>query len=155
LDLGEYLWAENFIEKYKSHLDPLHYDYAVNYCYAELHFAKKQYDKAIQNLSKINIELSQQKQQLKNLMIKIYYESGLFEETIYLIDSSKHFLSRELQLTKSTKTSYLKFINFTSSLLKAKMNAIPDKVIHLRNKIHKEKYFKNKPWLIEKISELM
>jgi tetratricopeptide (TPR) repeat protein len=129
-------------------------NYAANYSYAELYFEKGEYDKALNHLSKVNIELSQQKQQLKNLLLKIYFEKELFNEAIYLIDSSKHFLSREEEMPQNKKKTYTKFLSFTSELLNVKAKPGNSRLIQLKNRIQKEEYFKNKDWLLEKISEI-
>jgi hypothetical protein len=152
--LKEFGWAEGFIGKYKDRLDPQHRDYAVNYTRAEICFFKCEYDEALFHLSRISTELSQQKQQVRNLLLRIYYETGSFEEALYLIDSSKHFLTRTEGMPENTKVSYNYFVRFLHELVKIRLNREEDLLIQLKNKLSQQAYFTHKEWLIEKAKDL-
>lgn len=161
----EYEWTEKFINDYKDRLDPKHKSFVLNISYARLFFANGNYNKSLECLSKINIEYTYDKQQIKNLMLKIYYETSSFDSALSLIDSTKHFLSREKNIFENIMSRNIIFVNCVDKLIKLKLSNqdYKNNVHYVRNlgKYHQlEKEIKNsnlvyeKNWLLEKIKEL-
>ena len=139
---------------YRNKLDPRHKDFAVNFAMAEILSARKNYNKALEYLSRINIEFSAEKFQVKALMLKIYYETGSYENAYSLIDSSRHFLRNDKQLPDSRKKSFLTFLSFGSQLINIKLNPDEKKSVTLKKSIHRSRFFSGRDWLMEKIEEL-
>jgi hypothetical protein len=147
-------WAEKFIEKYKDRLESHHRVFALNFAMGVLSYGKKNYGKALEYLSKINIEYSARKQQVKNLMLVIYCETGAFENALNLIDTSKRSLKNDKQIPEERKKTFRKFLTFAGMYIKLKL--VPDefKADSLKEKITNSSHFVYREWLLRKTGEL-
>jgi len=152
--INDFKNAEKFITAYSDMLDPIHRDFAVNYARAEIFYEQKKYSEALECLSKITIEYSREKQQIRNTITKIYYETGSFENALSIIDSSRHFLLKEKQIPAPRKISASYFLKFSSHLINLRLNPDESKINRLKHEIIKTGFFANKDWLLEKIDEL-
>ncbi len=73
-NISEFSWSEEFIKGYKERLNPEFARETVNYSLAMVEFGKGNYEKSLSLLSTINIERSNMKVDIKNMLIMIYYE---------------------------------------------------------------------------------
>jgi len=154
IELREFKWTERFSASYKPRLDLLHAAFAVNYIKAEYEFAKGSYSRALNNLNKINIEYSQQKQQMRNLMLKIYYETNEVDSALFLTDSIQHILLKDKQLTERQGKNYKRFLRFYKELIKLKCNPEISKLSSYEKTLSSADYFRHKEWLLDKTKEL-
>jgi hypothetical protein len=152
--LRDFKQAEKFISAYGDRLDPKHKHFAINYAKSEIYLEQKNYSKALDCLSRISIEYNREKQQVRNMIIKIYYETGSIENALSIIDSSRHFLLKEKQIPDGRKISASNFLRFSSQLINLKMKPNELKLNQLKCEIEKTGFFANKDWLFEKIDEL-
>ena len=155
ISLEETEWFEFFIDNYSKFLHPEHRKDLRNYSFAYLYFIKKEFDKSLESVSEINQELFLFKPDLRNLMLKIYYEVNYIEPAFSLVDSYKHFLSNTNEVTNSFKEKYTKFLNFYFQLLKIKIKQSKEHPSYYKEMIEKEKELINKIWLLEKAEELI
>jgi hypothetical protein len=155
VSLGKHTWSEDFIKKYSIKLEPRHKTFAENYALGVLSYGKKEYGKALEHLAKINIEYSARKQQIKDLMIVIYCETGSIENALNLIDTSKHSLKNDKQIPEERKKTFNKFLNFTGKYIKLKLEPDDFKANSLIQKIIASGHFVNKVWLLKKTRELI
>jgi len=154
IDMKEYEWTERFIRAYRDRLDPEHAAFELNLINARLNFSKGDYRGALECLGKINIEYSQQKQQLRNLMLKIYYETDAIDSALSLIDSNRHLLAKDTQLTERQKKTYRDFIRYLNELIIIKCKPDRVKLLNFREKLTASPYFTHKEWIMEKVEEL-
>jgi len=152
--IKEFEKAEKFIEVYCEKLDPRHKEFAVNVARAEIFYEQKKYNMALDCLTKINIEYSREKQAVKNMIIKIYYETGSFENALSIIDSSRHILLKDKQIPEARKLSASNFLKFAAQAVNLKLNPDESRAKQVKNEIEKTGFFANKDWLLEKIKEL-
>lgn len=153
--LGEFDWTEKYINTYKDRLDPGHADFALNYSYALLKFSQRKFNDALKHLSRITIESSIEKQSIRNLTLRIYYETNSYESALSVIDASKHFLSNDKSIPEDYRKRYAEYIKNVGILfrLKEKKDKSDAKVFY--NKLQKGKYFASKEWILEKVKELL
>jgi hypothetical protein len=153
VSVGELVWAENFIKENRSLLEPEHEFDIVNLSYAKCEFSRKEYEMALTRLGKINMEYSQFKLSVKTLMLMIYYELTLYDSAISLLDSYKHFITRDKLLPEIDRQNHINFIKYFSEVLSLKMSSegIPDII---RKNILSSGGLIEKEWLLEKIDEL-
>jgi hypothetical protein len=152
--LKEFSWAEDFITNYKERLDQETIGEIINYSLAIIEFEKGSYEKSLRYLSTINPERLNMKLNVKNLSIMNYYELNYTEELISLIDTYKHYLHRDKNITEQARQSNTVFIKFVSALVKVKLNEKNESVVQLRKEIESSPYFNLKDWVLEKIEEL-
>lgn len=154
VSLGKIEWAEKFISRYKLMLDPKHSSFAVNFAYGVLYYGSKEFNKALEALSMINIEYSARKQQVKNLMLVIYCETGELESALNIIDASKHLLKADKQIPDGRKRTFTDFLKYTAAYIKLRL--YPDKTGAgvLKQKLDRSPYFIYKEWLLNELEEL-
>jgi hypothetical protein len=153
-NIQEFDWAEKFIKDYKPRLNPDFAEEISDYSFAMLEFSKGEYEKSLKYLSKINLEMSNMKMEIKNILIMIYYELSYTEELISMIDSYRHYLARDKTLSESISQTGTLFINSISELLKIKHNEKGGSVIKLRRGIAELQVSALKDWLLKKVDEL-
>lgn len=153
-NINEFKWSEDFINEYKERLNPDTAEEIIDYSYAMTEFGKGNYENSLERLSKINIERSNMKLDIKNLQIINYYELDYKLELESLIDTYKHFLHRDKSITHQSKKMILLFLNFVSELIKVNHNRKKKPVYILKKEIKNAPYFNFKEWMIKKAEEL-
>ena len=155
LRLKEINWTENFIKENQNFLETDYKYETVSLTTGMLHFAKRNFEQSLTELEKINFENCHHKMHLRNLTLQIYYELNYYEPALSIIDSYRHFLSRELTISELYKDYNINFVKYFSELLKIKMETTEKDAGELAYEIDKSPEFANKEWLIEKIEELL
>lgn len=153
-NINEFKWSEEFIALYRKRLNPELEEEITEYSFAMIEFNKSNFEKSLRHLSKINIEMSNMKLGIKNLLVVIYYELNYKEELISLIDTYKHFLQRDKTITKQAIRVSRLFLNYVSDLVKIYHNKNFEAAYPLKKKIENTPYFDSKNWLIRKADEL-
>ncbi|NOS84668.1 MAG: hypothetical protein HOP31_05965 [Ignavibacteria bacterium] len=153
--LKEFEWVTGFIKNYKSRLDPQTAEETIDYSFALIEFEKGNYEKSLKYLSTIQTERIMKKMGVKNLLIRIYFELGYTEELIQAIDSYRHYLHREKNITPQKLEMTTNFLNFVSELIKLGINITPENIFLIQKKVEKVPYFNLKEWVLEKTDELL
>jgi len=149
LGLKKFEWTEKFIEEYKDRLNPETRSNTLNFNYAELHFYKKNYEKALEYLSEVMFDDFYDKVMVKALTLMIYYESNALESAMSLIDSFKHFLSTFKYISPYVKDRTNNFLNFTIKLIRLQNGETGLTKEELRNEVLKTKSLMQRIWLLE------
>jgi hypothetical protein len=152
--LGEFKWTEKMGIDFSGEIEPSGKDFALNFVKADTQFAKRQYLGALEYLSRIKTEHFNEKQNIRNLTIMIYYEMDEYDSSLSVIDSSKHYIRSDRHLSPALKENYLKFITIAEQLVKVRENNEKNLVFQLKNKIVLSPNMLNKDWLLEKTEEL-
>jgi hypothetical protein len=157
LTLKKFDWAENFINEYAPKLHPDSIEHMKNYTYSLLSFAKGDYEKSLEQVSKVksydfNISFN-----TKALKLKCFYELGYFEEIFYSLDSIKHSLKKDTASPDWAKSRFLNFINYFERLVKLKINESVEEseTELLKDQLHKGGEMYEEQWLEEKLEELL
>jgi hypothetical protein len=150
IEAGEIEWAVNFIQIYASKLPPGTSESMKIYGKAFVNFSLKNYDKALNNISKIKPDNIIINLDLKRLQLMLYFELKYSEEAMYSIDAFKHFLNDNKYVAAPRKESNMQFIKYYSGLLKAYSSKNDFNAGKLLKELHNAPYFENKKWLIEK-----
>ena len=152
LKLGEYVWAEDFINEYSVFLDPYVRESNVNFSLARVEGYKKNWKKLIQLLAYTEYKEVFQALLSRTLLLIAYYELKEIESLESLFSSFKLYLDREKTLNKNRKTQYYNLIKFTRTLSKSPKIS-RGKLEKLKEEIERVDAVVNKAWLIEKIDE--
>jgi len=91
---------------------------------------------------------------LKNMMLKTYYELNLTENVLSLIDSYRHFLRTDKTISVERKSTYRSFVNITIKLLEARTTGKKSLLTYIESRLRDKKNISNRQWLNEKVSEL-
>ncbi|MFZ1323382.1 MAG: hypothetical protein WAT71_17650 [Ignavibacteria bacterium] len=159
---GEIEWAENFLADHQKGISPKEETFnTVNYCKGFLEYRKRNYDCALEYFAKTNFKLFLVKVMVKSYSIRIFYEQDMYEQTISAIDTFRHYLKSENQISEDLKTAQYEFLRFLSELTRLKIDNIKNnndpRLIVLRKEI--ENMSSNplgaKNWLIEKANNFI
>jgi hypothetical protein len=153
LELKEIDWAGEFVEAHSHELDPEQYDSGFNYGMAIVNFGKGKYEAALENISNVKYDFFLFKIDLKNLTAKIYYELEYYNQAVEMIDSYRHFLSKNKTVSEPFRKYNMNFIRLYLELLKAKERkgkGLDELTLNFSNQSH----IRNKSWIAEKINEL-
>ena len=154
LRVNEFDWTENFIHEYAEYLDPRYRDNAVEFSLARLEFYRKNYGKVLDHLNKVNYEDVWYNLNAKTLQLAAYYELDEYDALESLTLSYKMYIRREKSITPERKTHYLNLIKYTSALMKVNPRD-QLKILKIQEDISQTKGIVSKPWLMEKVNEMI
>ncbi|HEY3252023.1 MAG TPA: hypothetical protein VGK25_13010 [Ignavibacteria bacterium] len=152
---GNYEWTEKFASKYKNQLDPENRTALMNYFDAKLSFAKNEFEKSLEALSKIGpLKSVTFKTSVRNLYLMAYYELGWIEQAFDAYDSYRHFLANDKVLALNQKERCLNFVKLFNDLLKAETKKDLQLLAGLKIQLESNHNVVERKWLMAKIEEL-
>lgn len=152
--LRETAWMEFFINNYIDKLAPEQRENMLHFALAKLHFSKNDYSSALVHISKVNFNLFTFKFDVKTLMLQIYFELGYYEEAYSMIDSFRHFLNNNKNVSPEFKEWNVNFLNFYIELLNHCSGRKKADIGLLHNRIFKTSNTASPVWLKDKVTEL-
>ncbi len=149
-------YAEKILKEYHHHIPKEFKDNVYHYCMGQIEYAKGNFKTALEFFSKSSFQNFIYKVQVKITVLKIYYTLERYEEAFGMIDTFRHFVSREENLPAEHRESYNLFLKLISDLIKLKEN--PDKKdagfklkkIKVETKTMPANPFGIKVWLMER-----
>lgn len=152
----EYKWLEEFINKYAGELNENHRENMRAYSMAYLHFARSEFEKALENILKIKYNLFLFKLDLKILQLKIYYELGYYEEGLSLVAATLSYLNSTKELAEFIKESIGSFAKCMRDLIKIRTGASSGDgdLYELKQKAGNIFHTNLSGWIMKKISEI-
>ena len=151
LELGKTGWAEDFVKKYTEHLVPEVRENVSKYANARLEFKKGAWDRALEITAGLNLEPITQKLRLKVLQIQISYEKKDYESVLYSIDSFRHFLRYNKNISAARRTEYVTFTRLLGRLIKHLSRSNRRDLDELRAELNASGRIPHRNWLMEKI----
>lgn len=148
IDCNELDWLENFINKYTDELQSDHRENMKFYSLANLNYARKDYEKALEHLIKVKYEFFLFKIDVKALMFRIYFEMELYENAISVMNTMKQYIETTSDLSELFKKRYKNFVKFSNDLLKIRLSTGTKDYGLLKKKINEENLIISKNWLI-------
>lgn len=155
LSLGEYNWIKEFIFKYKDELPKNSVENVYNYCMALYEFDMKQFEKALEYLSRIKYDELYLKYDSKILQIMIYYEMNSLEPLFSSMEAFRHFLLNNKLLPDIKKKLYLNFYKFFKKTINFSLKNDREDLELLKAEITSCEVVFNKNWIVKKIDNLI
>jgi len=153
--INEFEWAERFIEEYKHEIIPDYRDSVYYHCYARIEIAKKNFEKALEFLSKVKVDEIYLKTETKLLLAVIFYEMGIDDSLASLLDTLRHFFKNDQFMAEERKNFYWDFVKILNRLNSVRSKSEVNGLTEIIKQIDmKEKLFL-KPWLKEKTRALL
>ena len=144
-------FAEQFLFDYKSKLIPEFKKDTISLAKAQILFAQKSYDEALNIINKIDYLNSIFYLKSKILQSKIYYMQKEMNAQYYLIDSVKHYLKRnESKISRKSYQLYWKYFVYLQKMVNPNNNT-KSKLLELRYDLEQEKNIASKEWLLENL----
>lgn len=117
IKIGEFDWAEQFIEKFKDHLEEKIRESMVYFNLARMHFEKGNYTKAQELLLHFEYDDLLLNIIAKTMLLKIYYEQDEYDAFESLIDSMRIYLQRKEALDPTRKNSFKNMLSLMKKML--------------------------------------
>lgn len=152
--VGEYSWAENFINEFKKKLQKEDRQNIVSLAMAQLEFEKKEYESTLEYLKKISTDQLFYKIDVKILSLRSLYELGHYETVISTIESFRRMLNTNTSLTEQYRQKNMNFTGALNMLVKAKMDSDQEGAAKAVEKIKAYDMITNKNWLLQKAAEI-
>jgi hypothetical protein len=144
-------FAEEFLFNYKNKLIPEFKKNTIGLAKAQILFAQKNYDDALNTINKIDYLNSIFYLKSKVLQSKIYYMQKEMNAQYYLIDSVKHYLKRnENKIAKTSYQLYWKYFIYLQKMINPKNNT-KSKLLELRFDLERAKNVASKEWLLQNL----
>ncbi|MDQ3020954.1 MAG: hypothetical protein M3R36_10340 [Bacteroidota bacterium] len=151
-DFKETEFLESFINTYLKNVPLPIRKNAEIFSNAFLYYNKGELDKALEIIVSHDMNSSEYRLNLRALNLKILYDKNDFLSSEYMIDSFRHYLSKD-GVPEAYRNSYLNFCKFLSRLFKIRESKDKSEYSLLRHEVT-ENVTANKTWLLEKINEL-
>ena len=150
LRVGEYGWAEQFIEEFQHHLEEKERQSIVNFNESRVYFEKGDYDQAQTLLTRFEYDDMLLNIIAKTMLLKIYYEIGELDAFESLLESMRIYLQRKEALDPTRKSAYKNMI----SLMKKLLNLNPyskAQTERLKNLVEGTKPLMERDWLLRQL----
>jgi len=117
LKIGDFEWAEQFIEKFQHHLDEKERNSIVNFNQSRVFFEKGDYAQAQRLLMQFEYDDVHLNIIAKTMLLKIYFETDEYDAFESLLESLRTYLQRKAALDATRKASYKNMISLMKKLL--------------------------------------
>jgi hypothetical protein len=118
----DYGWLLSFLARNIDKIPKESRENMKDFSYALLEYEKGDYAKALEYISKVKYEFFYFRYDVKNLLLKCFYELEMYEQALYLITNYKLFLKQNKNISKEAKRIYSQHIKFIEKITKLKMN---------------------------------
>ena len=153
LRIGEYNWAERFINQYSLMLPEHLRENSLSYNLAQVYFFQKDYDRVLEKLRNVEYDDVSYNLGSKAILLATYYETDEIEPLYSLCDSFRAYLNRHKDIPLNRRKNYANLIRFTKKLTRI-MPGDTKSIDKLKHEISTTKNIASLNWLKEKIAEL-
>lgn len=150
LRLMKFNWVSHFIEDYKDKIDSLHRNNAYHYNLSNLFFYRKEYNKVLNTLQKVNYDDLTYSLDARTLQVATFFELDEIDTLSSTLDSFQTFIKRKNFLSEATQRPYINFIKYTKKIITINDNS---KLTKLKQILNNTSGIVNKQWLLHKIEE--
>ncbi len=150
INLNELEWTEKFAEEYSGKVQQEYRESMFFFSRALISFCKKNYSDALENINKVRYDYFILKLDVKSWTLKIYYELKYFEQAFSMMDSYRHFLSKNKSLSPDVKERHLNFLKFAGELFKFGTEKRNGQISGFKNALNNTGNVVHKEWLFEK-----
>ena len=146
-------FTEDFISNYKDKIPAEHRENLYHYSMAVLNYSKKNFEKSLEYIAKVQGKDLLMKFSIKHLQLNIYYELNDRVAFDYSYDALKHFI-KSINLTNESRiVTRVKYGEYIKALFNLREKPDAFKLSCLKKEITENKTL-NKEWLLRKINEL-
>ncbi len=154
LRLGEFDWAERFVEKYSYRIEENFRENAVTYNQAQICFYRKDFHQVISKLQTVEYQDITYNLGAKSMLLATYYELSEWDALESLSASFKVYLTRRKNtIPEARRKSYINMIKVISKLVDYR-NRNRLSVKSISNYLGQLEVVASEPWLREKLKEL-
>ncbi|NUQ25546.1 MAG: hypothetical protein HUU34_16490 [Saprospiraceae bacterium] len=159
--LKEFDWTASFIENFQHDLWPEDRHNVYHFCLASLYFEKKEFQRALQMLQAVAFNDAYYHLSAKIIQLKSYFELQETEPFFSLLEATRLYLSRNLQLSDYQKNSNVNFFKLAAKLYQLNLQAPRLTAAAKENRrqeiallIDRTSPLANKDWLVQRLERL-
>ena len=143
---AKYNWTATFIEEYIDKIHPEQKNNAFHFNYAEIFFAKNEFDEAQSHLLKVEFSDTELAYNLgtRIMLIKIFFEKDEEEALLSQIAAFTIFLKRNRNIKGAKKDQYINFCHLLNKILRRNPKHFPK----LQEEIKNTTPLLNSSWLL-------
>lgn len=144
LRLGQVAWSRSFVKKYKKHLPAEHRENLFYYKMGQIFYEEGEFEKAQENLVQVELKDPLLALSVKNLLVKIYFETQKEELLYSFLEAYRIYILRHELLQPEIKTQVQNFIDFTRKMLrtpdfeKEKLHSLLDQLPQASMMLHRD-----------------
>lgn len=148
-------FMEELSEKFSGCLYPGYSEDAKRFSRACLLFVRGEFEKVLETLSIISFTYAPFKIDVKNLLLKTFYELNFTEQLLDMIDSFRHFVSGSRTLSEISARRQLAMINILKHLALARTGSGKTSIEGVKKELNSVNLaYTDRLWIHEKIAEL-
>lgn len=154
----QFEWANNFMQSYKTKVEPPYQENVYLYNMGYLYFATHNFEKAAEVLMQIqfsDFEFIDLFYQLgyRTLLVKTLYENKEWLPLHDAMEAFRQFLMRNQQINTTRKEAYMNFVKILKKILN-RLEAKKGTAINLLTDVSSTSPLVQQSWLINKIQDL-
>jgi hypothetical protein len=154
MGLGEYEWAENFLEEYINYIDEDYKENEYNYSKAQLNLRMKRHEESLKYLNKINYNELVEKVNVRFYYLMNYIELDMLDAAVSMIKSVKQLLRDNTVRVKRDHYATENSLKFFNEIIKALLNN--SKLdIAIYKEAEKEPLYYFRYYIIEKMKQMI
>ncbi len=151
--VGDLNWGEEFVDNFKDKLAPEVVNNRYHYCKALICFEREKFEMSIEHLNNVKYTDWELKLSIRFILLKNYYEMGLSDQVTSLIDSIRHFITKNTNKFPPYSVEMIKnTINYIGRMSNAKFGGKKLDYADLKDAEKNDNYL-HKKWILEKMRE--
>lgn len=143
------------IDGYTNKIHPNERANMYNFSNAFYYFELKEYGISLEHINRIKLDYFIYKYDLKNLLLRVYFELGYFEEAISLIHSYRELLRKDDFLSDKRKTRLRNFVKYLQRLMILLIDKKTAEIESLKLELDTLEEISYKGWLAEKFDSIV
>ena len=152
-DMGITDWLKEFKEKYKSKLPVQHGQHVYDFCSAYMLFAEGKHEEALRIAAGLSPYNEFHKIDIKNLIARVQYELGMYDQLDILLDSYPYYLNGK-SLLSLRKANHEHFTIALRQIVELRRQYSASSWQKLYDEMNEVPGFTHKVWLTEKMEEM-
>jgi hypothetical protein len=154
MSLGEYEWAENFLEEYINYIDDDLKVNEYNYSKALLNLRLKKYEKSLEHLNKIKYSELVEKINVRFYYMMNYIELGMYDAAASMVKSIKQLERDGKERVKVESEATEISLKFFNEIIKSLMNNSKLDIAVYKEAQNETKYF-YRYYILEKMEKMI
>jgi predicted small secreted protein len=154
IEVKEFEWIRTFITDYLPFVKADNKDSLENISLGILSFEISDFPKTLEYIMKVKYDHEIFKIDVKNILMKTYYELGYYETAISVVDATKHLLSGGINISEGVRKLHLTFIKYYTELLNTRLNYDEYRKHKLIKDLEADESVLSRQWLVDKAKEL-
>jgi hypothetical protein len=147
--------VKKIIDNYSIKVKPSEIKNIINLSYAYYYYERGNFDLALEHAKYIKLSNFILKYDIKNLLIKIYFEQNYLENLDSIIHSYREFLKNDNILNSDLKNQFQNFLAHVEKLVTCSFDKDDLELKYQMDELSKNNYVYAKEWLLEKYSNAL